>query len=680
MANWTFSTFTLLVLLAALLTAGLTVVVWRRRTARSARILFYLILLATLWCFAYAVEVAAVSLETNFLWNRLKYIAIAAIPVAWLLFAQAYAGKEDRVRRHAMLGLAVIPTVTQLVIWTNGRHHLFWRSVSLDAGGRFPALELVYGHWFWIHTGFSYLCFMAGAVILAQVFGRSRGVHRRQAAIMLLGAAAPFVSNALTIFNLSPIPELDLTPLAFAVTSVLFSVGVFRFQLLDLLPELKARASVTDSQALVSALAALRGRMLELLLTGMLLIGTIVLALYLLDELKDGRVDFRSLGLLLAAYGLLLLAKSQRRLGYRLRAAGLLLAQYLLALRFAAFYGLELNAGIVLFAFTNLALALFGGRVALAALALSLLTLASFGWLSLSGAGGFQQQLSAGADGLAVSAAGLILAVFAGIVLGAQAFINGEMRRFAWQAQSLTQDLEAERRRLEARVAQRTQLLTASYAASRQIAAIRDAHQLAQDVVDIVSEAFRYYAVHIYLLDASDGRLAMVAGTGEVGRAMLAQGYRLSRAEGTVGMAAGQKRTIFTPDVTHQVGWPANPQLPETRAEAAIPIMLADELLGVLDVQDSRVGGISPEAVPLLESIAGQVAVALRNAQRLAQFEAQAAREAQLMHIVQAIQETTSIEQAMEVAVAELGAAIGAATGAGSVRARLGSAAGDGGA
>ena len=55
--------------------------------------------------------------------------------------------------------------------------------------------------------------------------------------------------------------------------------------------------------------------------------------------------------------------------------------------------------------------------------------------------------------------------------------------------------------------------------------------------------------------------------------------------------------------------------LPETRAELAVPIVYGDEVLGVLDAQDNQVDGLGEEDSQLLQTIAGQMAVALRNAQ-----------------------------------------------------------------
>jgi PAS domain S-box-containing protein len=70
------------------------------------------------------------------------------------------------------------------------------------------------------------------------------GIYRRQAAVLLLAVMAPWIGNALYLSGYSPIPKLDLTPFAFTVTVVAFTLGIFGFQLVDLSPI--ARTTVVD--------------------------------------------------------------------------------------------------------------------------------------------------------------------------------------------------------------------------------------------------------------------------------------------------------------------------------------------------------------------------------------------------------------------------------------------------
>jgi len=109
--------------------------------------------------------------------------------------------------------------------------------------------------------------------------------------------------------------------------------------------------------------------------------------------------------------------------------------------------------------------------------------------------------------------------------------------------------------------------------------------------------------------------------------------------------------------------WQSNPLLPDTRAEVAVPISLGENVLGVLDVQDDEVGGLSENDVDLLNSIASQVAAALQNARAYQRTQQAVAREALMANINQQIQSTTHIEEALQVTVRELGRVLGLKTG-----------------
>jgi putative methionine-R-sulfoxide reductase with GAF domain len=223
---------------------------------------------------------------------------------------------------------------------------------------------------------------------------------------------------------------------------------------------------------------------------------------------------------------------------------------------------------------------------------------------------------------------------------------------------------------LEQRVADRTKALATSAEVSRRLAAILDPRQLTSEVVDEVRSAFDYYYAQIYLLDKAGENLVIAGGTGEAGSTMLARGHSVPKGRGLVGRAADTNASVLVPDVSQEEGWLPNELLPETKAEAAVPISIGNEVLGVLDVQHNLVNGLTAEDVTLLESLAGQVAISLRNARSYEQSRAQAEMSSLVNVIGQKIQRTTSVEDTLQTAIRELGTAIGASR----VRARIGDA------
>lgn len=244
--------------------------------------------------------------------------------------------------------------------------------------------------------------------------------------------------------------------------------------------------------------------------------------------------------------------------------------------------------------------------------------------------------------------------------LRAKVEANIEIMQLADAFNDMTSQLQELIGSLEQRVASRTRALEISGSVSRQLSNILDRQELVTAVVELVKEAFNYYHAHIYLFDDKRENLVMMGGTGQAGQQMLANHHQIPAGRGLVGRAGQTGQSVLVSDTAQDEAWLPNPLLPETRSEAAVPIITGGAVLGVLDVQQNVTAGLTQADVDLLESIASQVAVGLRNANLYEDAQHEAARELMLNEINQKILKTTDIDEAMQVAVRELGRALNA--------------------
>jgi anti-anti-sigma regulatory factor/putative methionine-R-sulfoxide reductase with GAF domain len=173
------------------------------------------------------------------------------------------------------------------------------------------------------------------------------------------------------------------------------------------------------------------------------------------------------------------------------------------------------------------------------------------------------------------------------------------------------------------RLHHRTLQLETSAEVSRRITAALELDELLSQVVELVREALGYYHVHVYLADYETNMLVMREGTGELGRIIKERGHRIEMGRGLVGRAATSGQSVLVPDVSQEPAWLPNPLLPETCSELSVPFIVGDRVIGVLDVQDNEVGGLTGDDLILLEGLGAQIAVAIENARLFAQTQEQ---------------------------------------------------------
>lgn len=135
---------------------------------------------------------------------------------------------------------------------------------------------------------------------------------------------------------------------------------------------------------------------------------------------------------------------------------------------------------------------------------------------------------------------------------------------------------------------------------------------------DLVRDRFGFYHAGIFLIDRNREYAVLKVAAGESGKAMVARKHQLRiGSEGIVGFVAATGEPAVVSDVTQDEHHLRNPLLPETRAELALPLVVAGDVIGVLDVQSDQVNAFDQDDVQILQVMADQLAIAINNAQLL---------------------------------------------------------------
>jgi GAF domain-containing protein len=322
----------------------------------------------------------------------------------------------------------------------------------------------------------------------------------------------------------------------------------------------------------------------------------------------------------ISLYIVLLLA-AFLRLPYWLKAVILLSLLYTMGLSGLAEAGILDDSRLFFLGFIIIATLLFSLPAGIVATVISFLSIIVMGRLILSGqyhimsttvtAGTFETWLAA-------SLSFLLLAV---VIVSA---INATQKEFEKARKNVNEYLQSlidERSGLEERVEERTSELNrrssqleAAAQIARAAAEVHDLKELLDSVVRQITARFGFYHAGIFLTDSAGQKVILTAASSEGGQRMLARGHKLEIGrQGIVGFAAYQKHSRIAQDVGADEAFFNNPDLPDTHSEVALPLVVQNRLIGVLDIQSQEHNAFSLDDVYALQTMADQIAMAIEN-------------------------------------------------------------------
>lgn len=135
--------------------------------------------------------------------------------------------------------------------------------------------------------------------------------------------------------------------------------------------------------------------------------------------------------------------------------------------------------------------------------------------------------------------------------------------------------------------------------------------ELLEGAADAIHLVLGYENVAIPLIDPEDSGWLVLTAFGGSYKQTIGGYYRIPLSKGLMGAAAATRQTILVNDVTADPRYLATPGA-AGRAELAVPILLGDQVLGVLNVESAT--QFTTEDADGLSIVADQLAVAIENA------------------------------------------------------------------
>ena len=191
-----------------------------------------------------------------------------------------------------------------------------------------------------------------------------------------------------------------------------------------------------------------------------------------------------------------------------------------------------------------------------------------------------------------------------------------------------------ENARLYTRVSRQAQTLTVLNDISREITSILDLDDLLERIGQLLKRVVDFQMFTILLWNDRTDRFEH--------RFSSRYGERVTRdrtvelGQGLIGTAAAQRTPVLAPDVRKDARYVK--ENPETRSEIAVPLLYKGRVIGVIDLEHTRVNYFNEEHQRTLTTLAAQVAISIANAslyQRIHEEEQRLERELEMAREVQ---------------------------------------------
>lgn len=228
-----FPPYTIIFIAGLVISVTLSIIAWGRRPAPGASLFALFVLAGAVWCFSWILEIGSPLIGNKILWVKLENIGILATGVLWLAFVLDYSGNPWWRRPRNFILLSAVPVLTLLGVWTNELHGWYYSDIYNIAGSFGEVTVWQHGPWFWLSTVYQYVLILWGAIILWR-FGLRNRSYGRQIIALTIGITVPILGNVAYIFSGNLVGGVDFTPIALAVSQLIYTVTIFRYGFLDL--------------------------------------------------------------------------------------------------------------------------------------------------------------------------------------------------------------------------------------------------------------------------------------------------------------------------------------------------------------------------------------------------------------------------------------------------------------
>ena len=225
----------IILLATAIISGTVSVLLWHRRALPGGIALALLMAAVTQWSLVAALEAASIDLSAKILWSKFEYLGSGSTATLFLFFALQRIGFKIRIGSKKTLALWLLPVINVALAFTNDWHGQLWIGFEPSQVG---TNQIVYQHGpaFFAMVASMYIYSLLGSVLLIRSTVQGGLVRKRQNRAVLIAGLTPLIGGLLYTLNPPWLGGINITPMSFGITGLVFAVSVIGLRYFDIAP------------------------------------------------------------------------------------------------------------------------------------------------------------------------------------------------------------------------------------------------------------------------------------------------------------------------------------------------------------------------------------------------------------------------------------------------------------
>jgi signal transduction histidine kinase len=225
-----------LLLITTLVNSFTTYVSWKRRKAKGGLYISLAMLGITLWTLSAGMNYGTIPIPLKVFIAKFEYTFYNSTFTFLAMFALAYAGYEDWLKKRAIkLFFVIAPISNILLVWTNDWHGWLWTSFARSELGN---NTVIFGHgpgYYWTAIT-TCLMILIIALPLWRTSHKGTELSRRQARLLFMSSMLSAFSAVIYLLATQRLKGVDWAPILCSIFGIIFILILYGTPLLDLVP------------------------------------------------------------------------------------------------------------------------------------------------------------------------------------------------------------------------------------------------------------------------------------------------------------------------------------------------------------------------------------------------------------------------------------------------------------